>query len=105
MLSPTRFCQHIKIDIAATGAVIAAASGLGYRILEMFVLNTTGTTTIQFADGATALTGVMTLAAGTPLVLPFSGEPWLIISQGNAFNFTLGASTQVSGHIGYVTYG
>lgn len=105
MLQPSRFLTFKKIDIAATGALLAAVAGLGYRIQWLFLVNTTGTTTLQFLDGATALTGVITTASGGTLVLPFTGEPYFNISQGNAFNLTLGASTQVSGSFGYLTIG
>jgi hypothetical protein len=86
-----------SINIAATGALVAAVAGQRIRVYKLFLANTTGTTTLQFADGANNLTGVITLATATPLVLPFDGNPWFLTSLGNAFNLTLGASTQVSG--------
>lgn len=89
------------INLAATGALIAGVAGTRIRVYKVFLSNTTLTTTLQFADGATPLTGVITLTGSSVLTLPMDGNPWFLCSTGNAFNLTLGASTQVSGLLWY----
>jgi hypothetical protein len=88
------------INLAATGALVAASIGKVVRVYKMLVAVAT-TTTITFADGATALSGAITLSAGAPLVLPFDTTPWMQTSPGNALNITLGSSVQTSGIILY----
>lgn len=99
MQALSRYCNRASINIAATGALLAAVSGIQYKIYALFLVNTTIGTTLQFLDGAAALTGTITMSGTNQLILPFTGEPWFICTQGNAFNLTLGASTQVSGHL------
>lgn len=101
----TRLLQIAKIDIAASGSLLAANAGQGYRVYWLWLFNTALTTTLQFKDGTTALTGVITQLGSNILVLPFTGEAYFTVSQGNAFTLTLGASTQVSGALGYQVTG
>jgi hypothetical protein len=88
----------LSVSIAANGAIIAGVAGQKIRVYKMVLTIATGTT-IQFQDGATNLSGAMTLTAGIPFVLPHDGNPWYTTSAGNAFNVAFGAGQQLSGTI------
>lgn len=96
--------KQAKIDIAASGTIIAGVAGKITTIISMILVNNIGTTTITIKDGSTALTGAMLLAAGVPFILP--PDPTVDWFQsavaGNDIVLTLGASTQVSGSVWYV---
>jgi len=96
--------HQAKIDIAASGTIIAGVAGKITTIIAMVLVNNIGTTSIIIKDGTTALTGAMLLAAGVPLVLP--PDPtvdWFqSAAAGNDIVLTLGAGTQVSGAVWYV---
>lgn len=92
-----------KIDSAAGGdlTIIAASSGKTFKIYAMQLsCGTTGTVQVKDGVGGTALTGVETLTAGIPLVLPNTGIPWYIMTTGNAFCLATSA-VQFSGHVLY----
>lgn len=64
-----------------------------------YVLVAAAAVTVKFKDSQGDLTGVMTLAAGTPLVVGFSGaEVFRPCAAGSDLTITLGGAVQVSGH-------
>lgn len=95
--------KAVSQALAATTDVIAAVAGASVYVYELVLVAATATT-VQLFDGAVALTGVMSLAAGTPLVLPFLPEAHNHFSTaaGNAFRMALGGAVQVSGFVRYV---
>lgn len=87
-------------NTAADQTAVAAVTGSQIKVYQL-VLSAAAAATATFKDGAgTSLSGVMTLATGTPLVLPNCGSPWFVTSQGNAFIINQSA-VQVSGTILY----
>ena len=87
-------------------AAIAAVAGQQIRIWRIFLAN--GVATAQaliFKDGATALTGAISLpsSVGGPLFLDAgaSQNPLFILGQGNAFNVNEAAATSVTGFVQY----
>jgi hypothetical protein len=88
--------QAVSINTNIGAALIAAVPGQKIRVYKM-AMTIAVTGTVQFADGATTLTGAMTLTAGQPLVLPHDGNAWFATSLGNAFNISV--AQQVSGTI------
>lgn len=86
----------INSAAAADIVIAAAAAGLKNRLYRL-VLTAAGTTTIQFKRGATVMSGAMTLIAGTPFVLEFSGEPWVTTAVNETLVITNGAAVQISG--------
>ncbi len=97
---------NVKISGASTNnTVVAAVSGHKIRVLS-YVLVASGTYTAVFNsfDGAstyTALTGVMPLIAGLPVVNSLENEGHFETISGEALVLTLGATTQTSGHMTY----
>lgn len=95
--------NNAKIDSAAGGdlSIVAAATGKTCKVYALQLsCGTTGTVQVKDGAGGTALTGVETLTAGIPLVLPFSGIPWYIMTTGNAFVLATSA-VQFSGNVLY----
>lgn len=86
-----------KVDTAAGGdiAIVAAVAGKKVQVYRALLVGA-ATATIQFKDGATALTGVMTPATGFPFTLDYTGEPWFESTAGATINLTL-AAVQTSG--------
>jgi hypothetical protein len=94
----------VKLDNAAGGdiTVVAGVSGQTVRVFRILLM-ASAATNITFKDGATALTGAIDLAAaGSGMILDFSGEPWFVTSAGNAFVINSSNAVQVSGKIDYI---
>lgn len=87
-----------SISLASLGSVaaIAAIAGQTARVYRI-ALTANAATSVVFQDGGNVLTGPMFLAAGVPLVLDISGQPWFNCSQGNPFYITNQASTTIGG--------
>jgi hypothetical protein len=88
-----------SISTAASAAIITGVAGSIIRVYRLFLTITTAAGTVQFTDGVTNFTGLMTLAAGIPLILPMDGNPYFICGKGNGFTLTLAATGQTSGAI------
>src|SRR5215472_115946 len=84
------------INLSASGSIVAGVAGQTIRVYRLFMSVNTVTNTVQFTDGTTNFTGVMTLAQGTPLNLNFDGTPWFTCAVGNGFSVVL-AGGQTSG--------
>lgn len=96
----------ISYATASTGELIAApGEGKRLRILG-YLLVAAGAVVATLKSGSTALTGAMTLATGTPMVVPPGGTkidrlPCMECGTNEAFNLTLGGAVQVSGWVVY----
>lgn len=98
MLTP----KFAKIDLAATGNILALVAGKKIRVLSLF-LTVAGDTTVQFRSSTTsALTGAMTFKAGGGMAPPFSPVGLMETVAGEALNLLLGTAVQVSGGFTYV---
>ncbi len=90
-------------NAAASGDAVAVTAVPGqttkvYRLL----LVAAGATTITIKDGATALTGPMSLAANEAMVLDFDGEPWFTGSVNTNFIVNSSAAVQISGRVYFI---
>ena len=100
-----------KIDTAASGdnTIVAAQAGRKIRVVN-YVMVAAGAVTAQWKDGATALTGAMTMATGVPNQSGYSSvrgvgagyDGHFDTSQGAALVLTLGGNIQVSGWVNYI---
>lgn len=95
------------IDTAASGTT-PLINGVTDKTIRVYgyLLNAAGAVTAILKNGSTALTGAMSLIAGTPQVVPPGGNkidplPLFELTTGNAFNLTLGGAVQVSGWVLY----
>lgn len=94
------------IDRATSGEIVAAVSGKRIRVLS-YLFSVATTTTVRFDSASTALTGAMTANAGVPFNAPQGPNTQqgamgvLQTERGEAFNVTLGAAVQISGHLLY----
>lgn len=87
---------------AGTQVLAAAVAAQTTRVHRLFLTASATTATVQFARGATNLTGVITLAAGVPLVLEYSEEPHFDTAANEAFNLIVGGAGQVSGQCEFI---
>ena len=88
----------INIGTASTVSIVAAVAGQRVRAYKM-VFTSAAAQTLTFQDGATVLTGPITVATGTPIVLPMDGNPWFVSSIGNALNILQSSAVNVSGTV------
>ena len=99
--------QRIPINFVTTGdnTVVAAVAGKTIQVYGLFLVVTTTAVALTFKDGTggTALTGPMTVSAGTPLVLglPINADSAPLFTTSNVANaFVIGqgaGASQVSG--------
>jgi len=107
-LSADETTQRAAISAASSGdnTLVAAVSGEKIKVLGV-VLVAVGNVVARFESGAggTALSGQMSLIAGTPLVLPVmpAGYHWMETAAGALLNLELSDAVQVSGVLVYVT--
>src|SRR5271165_5289366 len=88
---------------AGTTVIITGVTGVRTRILSItLVAAAAATVQIQETD-ATPWSGVMTLAVGIPLVLPFTGIPWVETdASGEGIQLVItGTTPAVSGFVHY----
>jgi len=90
----------VNSNSAADQTIVAAASGQTTRVYACFLIGAAAIG-ITVKRGSTALSGVMTLAAGIPLILPFMGVPWFTTGANEAFVLTTTA-IQLSGRVYYL---
>ena len=92
-----------KIDTTSTGdnTLVAQVGGQTTKMYRLF-LTVSAATNLQFKDGATALTGAMTLQAGGSLTFDFDGEPWFTGSTNTNFILNQSGTAQISGRIYYI---
>jgi hypothetical protein len=97
-----RFPTSASLSFNSNGSntLITGVSGQIIRVYRILLYTTTAVT-VQFFDGATALTGVMSLPATGQFILPMDGNPWFIMSAGNSFNCTLGGAVVTAGKVDY----
>lgn len=89
------------ISAASSGNNIVIAGVAGKRIYIFGIdLSTASSTTVQFKDGTTALTGIMTLNAYSKGLLVSSPAYW-VLTAGNDFVISLGGAVQMSGAVWY----
>lgn len=106
-LSPTDLSEAIiNTNSSGDNLIVAAVAGKIVRVYAMFFV-AAGTVTVQAWDGpsntGTALTGVMSLVAGIPILdLQYWQYPYFTTSVGNGFNLKLGSGVQISGRLYYL---
>lgn len=100
-----RFKIQRKLVSSATAAdfeIAAAVSGKKHVLLGFFLV-AAGTVVVTVRSNTTALTGAMTMIAGTPLACPVADHNQLETSAGEALNLLLSTTVQVSGWAFYIT--
>lgn len=90
----------VSESTAADNEVVAAVAGKKIRVLS-YALSAAGAVTVTWKTAATALTGAMSLATGTPLVC-IEPQGCFETVAGEALNIAPGGAVQVSGHIAYI---
>lgn len=79
---------------------VTGVSGKTTRLYSA-VLMASAATSVTVGTSTTALIGPVVLAAGTPMVLPFSGMPWAECVKGQDLTLTSSAAVQVGGVLQY----
>lgn len=94
--------SEAKIDFVATGdnTIVAAVAAQTIRLHRIFFV-ASAATTIIIKDGATALTGAITVTAGGSFVLDMDGDPWFVCSTNTAFVINQSGTAQISGRAYY----
>ncbi|MGD9644301.1 MAG: hypothetical protein AB7U73_01225 [Pirellulales bacterium] len=91
-----------KIDLAASGNVVAAVANKKIRVLSYAILAASAVTAKwQSATTPTDHSGAMSLAAAGGLVCTHNPAGWFETNAGEALKLTLGSGVQVSGHLTY----
>lgn len=85
---------YAKVDLAASGDIVAAAAGKKYRLLALYAISASAVN-LTLRSNTTALSGVMPVAQG--ITLPFNPEGWVETVAGEALNALLSGSVQLSG--------
>lgn len=97
--------KHAVIDNATSGdnTIVAAVTGKKIRVLNI-VLVSAGSMTVRFESGAggTALTGQMTVAAGSGFAPGFDPTGHFETAASALLNLELSAATSADGWINYI---
>jgi hypothetical protein len=93
-----------SVSMTADADLIAAVSGKSIRILSGS-LSIAVTGTITFKSGSTALTGAITLTAGTPLPIHYTPVGAFQTVVGESFNVDNSGTDQISGWLVYQLIG
>ena len=91
--------KRVKVDVAASGDLIAAVTGKSIRVIAVAVYYASSTTLKLQSGASTDLTGAMT---GTSFVWPWNPGGWLQTASGEKLNAVMGSSVQLSGTIDYI---
>lgn len=94
--------SEVKIDTTSSSLTLVAGVSLQTARLYRVFLTADAATTITFKDGATGLTGAISLAAAGSFVLDLQSEPWFTTSAGNSLVLTQSGSAQLSGRAYYL---
>jgi hypothetical protein len=69
--------KHAVVSLAATGNIVAGVTGKKIRLLALaFTPEVSTAVVFSLTSNATAISGVMNVAANTPMVLPFNESGW-----------------------------
>lgn len=96
--------QPVVVSCASMGnnTLVAGVSGLVIRVNRLLLVPASAVT-FQFLDGATGLTGIMSIAANQVFYLePGTPDALFFTSPGNGFILALGGAVQVSGAIWFL---
>ncbi len=80
--------------------IITGITGQIIRVYRMALCSTSGTAAVTVkSSGAssTNLSGVISLAVNTNIVLPYDGTPWFVCKSGDNFILSLAASSGIGG--------
>ncbi len=96
--------KRAKIDLSASGDLVAAVTGKKIRVLSLSLRLATAQTLKFQSGGSTDLTGVMTTAPATGAALdwPFNVGGWIETVAGEKLNLVEGSSVQASGCLSYI---
>lgn len=105
-IQATKTILRASISAASSGdnTLVAAATGLKTKVLGLVLVAASAVTVrLESGAGGTALTGVMSLAANVPFILPLAmpGYHWCETAANTLLNLELGGAVQVSGAIVY----
>lgn len=91
---------HVAIENLTTTTAIVADPGDGYRIVVLhYSLTLDAAGEVQFESATTNLTGLIELAADTPLV---AASPTGVLKCAPSQALNLTATTACNGHLSYV---
>lgn len=91
----------ISKNTAATHEIIAAVTG---KVIKVYAINIvcSAANTVNFENGTTDTTGVMSFAANGGMAAAVNPPAYLLkTAAGAAFQMTLGSAQQVSGWVAY----
>lgn len=96
--------KRAAISAATSGdnTLVALVDGKKIRVLAVHIHSITAVTArFESGAGGTALTGVMSMGATSPITLPFNPAGWFETAAGALLNLELGGNVQVSGCLVY----
>jgi hypothetical protein len=80
---------------------IAAVAGARFRVLGVSV-NAVAANLITFKSNTTAISGVMPLAAGVQMLMPYTEHGWFETAVGEALTLNQSVASAVGGQILYI---
>ena len=100
-LTPLLTSAVINFSGSGTNQIIAGVVGKIIRVYRLFLVSG-GLTNLTFEDNTTPLSGAIPLLMGGGITLDYSGEPWYVCAQADAFNINSSSAVAVGGTIYYV---
>ena len=101
MVLATGPVKTAKVSLAATGTIVAAVVGKKIRVLALAVTGEVdAAVTFNLESATTDISGVMSMVAGTPLVLPYNPAGWCDTVAGEKLDATI-ATGKLYGTITY----
>jgi len=97
--------KYAAIDHATSGdnTLVVAVTGKKIRVLSCWLVSAGAVTTrFESAAGGTALSGQITLTAGTGFVLPYNEGGWFETAASVLLNLELSGAVSVDGSLSYV---
>ena len=90
--------SSVNFSGTSDNTIISGTANQTIRVFRIFFV-ASASTTITFKDGATALTGAITVFAGGAFLLDYQDLAWFTTSSGNGFVISQTGTAQISGRI------
>jgi hypothetical protein len=92
----------ISANTSGDNTLVAAVTDKRIRVVALFMtVGTAGTARFESGTSDGFLTGAITLAVGTPLVLPWNPNGWFETTAGALLNMILSGTLGAAGNLHY----
>lgn len=91
----------ISAPNSGVNEILAAVANRKLRVLSLYLV-CANTVSVTLKSGTTGVSGLMSFAANSGIVLPFNNVGWFEAADGEALNIDLSGAVVVAGSITYV---